>query len=186
MERNLEPSVIHIYLEKEISMKTTLILAAIFHLLGIGTLAHASPPVLSCTIQTVNGNYLTAVGSGGRITDVLHTDATRAAGWEQFTLIGATDGSMPRNYGIRTKSGNYLTAVGGGGRITDVIHSDATQLRDWEKFKLISLGGNVYAIQTINGRFLTAVGGGGRIYDVIHSDAMHIRAWEKFRIQCRR
>ena len=41
---------------------------------------------LTCSIQTTNGHYLTAVGGGGRTTDVIHSDATHLLGWEQFTL----------------------------------------------------------------------------------------------------
>ena len=32
------------------------------------------------------GDYLTAVSGGGRITDVLHSDATRVGAWEKFTV----------------------------------------------------------------------------------------------------
>src|SRR6266702_609226 len=38
------------------------------------------------TIQTVNGNFVTAVGEGGRTTDVLHTDAVTAKEWEYFSI----------------------------------------------------------------------------------------------------
>lgn len=141
-------------------------------------------PVTGCVFQTYNGHYLTAVGGGGRITDVIHTDATRIGSWEKFTLIDSRDGTSVIRYGIQTFHGFYLTAVGGGGRITDVIHSDATQLQAWEKLTLISLGYGIYAIQTINGHYLTAVDGGGRITDTIHSDATQISAWEKFQVTC--
>jgi len=141
-------------------------------------------PVTGCAFQTYNGHYVTAVGGGGRTTDVIHTDAVRIGAWEKFTLIDSGDGSSPIHYGFLTSNGHYLTAVGGGGRITDVIHSDATWLLAWEKLTLISLGGDVYAIQTIDGHYLTAVGGGGRITDTIHSDATRIGAWEKFRVTC--
>lgn len=139
---------------------------------------------LSCVIMTYTGNYITAVGGGGRVTDVIHTNATQAQSWERFTLEDSCDGSSFINYGIKTVKGNYLSAVGGGGRITDVIHSDATQLQAWEKFKMISLGNGLYAIQTISGHYVTAVGGGGRITDTIHTDATQIQNWEKFRIIC--
>lgn len=137
---------------------------------------------ITCSIQAYDGHYLTAVGGGGRTTDVLHTDATRVGTWERFTLIDIGDGSS--QYGIRTYSGHYLSAQGGGGRITDVIHSNRTQILDWEKFKLISLGNNWYAIQTISGNYLTAVDSGGRITDVIHSDAIRIGTWEMFYFNC--
>src|SRR6185312_3619782 len=147
--------------------------------------AASNAPVHNCTFQTYNkGRYLTAVGGGGRTSDVLHTDAVTARSWEKFTLVDSGDGSATIRYGIQTKTGNYLTAVGGGGRITDVMHSDATQLQSWEKLTLISLGGGTYAIQTIDGHYLTAVGGGGRITDTIHSDATRIGSWEKFQVAC--
>ena len=148
---------------------------------GPGTRINAP---LTCTIQTSNGNYLTAVGGGGRITDVIHTDATIPRAWEKFTFIDSGDGAPNIHYGVQTTNGHYLTAVGGGGRITDVIHSDATHLLDWEKFTMVSIGLGIYGIQTINGHYLTAVGGGGRIADTIHSDATHIAGWERFRLNC--
>ena len=178
-------------------MQATLFVSALFAVLATGCGSSSSAPEsdlssgqvgrngpLSCSIQTNNGRYLTAVGGGGRVTDVLHTDATRVNAWEKFILEDSGDGSSPIRYGIKTMTGNYLTAVGGGGRITDVIHSNATQLQAWEKFQLHSLGGGVYGIQTITGNWLTAVGGGGRTSDVIHSDATQLLAWEKFRFFC--
>jgi hypothetical protein len=152
--------------------------------LGLADVASAqNAPLPGCTFQTSNGHYVTAVGGGGRTTDVIHTDATTAGAWEKFTLVDSGDES-PIHYGILTSNGHYLTAVGGGGRITDVIHSDATWLQAWEKFTLVWEGPGVYAIQTINGHYLTAVGGGGRITDTIHSDATIVRGWEKFRVTC--
>lgn len=150
-----------------------------------GTSALLSAPrngPITCSIQTINGRFLTAVGGGGRISDVLHTDATQALAWEKFVLEDLGEGDS--SFGFRTKSGRYLTAVGGGGRITDVIHSDAVQINAWERLRLVSVAGGYYAIQTYNGRYLTATGGGGRTYDAIHSDAAAINAWEKFKFSC--
>ncbi len=155
---------------------------------GVASASTISPQAVNgpqtCVIQTVDGHYLTAVGGGGRTTDVIHTDATRIGSWEKFTLIDSGDGASNIHYGVRTTNGHYLTAVGGGGRTTDVIHSDAPWLLDWEKFTFVSLGYGWYAIQTIDGHYLTAVGGGGRITDTIHSDAPWIRSWEEFRVTC--
>ncbi|WP_374074473.1 hypothetical protein [Bdellovibrio bacteriovorus] len=165
-------------------MKKIFILSILFGMLGVGSSALACNGPITCAIKTYNGHYLTAVGGGGRITDVIHTDATKIGGWEKFTLIDSCDGGSIINYGLKTVKGYYLTAVGGGGRITDVIHSDATQLQAWEKFKFISLGYDKYAIQTISGNYVTAVGGGGRITDTIHTDATQIREWETFTAEC--
>ncbi|NUR88146.1 MAG: PASTA domain-containing protein [Nonomuraea sp.] len=136
----------------------------------------------TCTFQTFGtGNYLTAVGGGGRTTDVIHSDATVARSWERFTLVDAGDGV---HFGIKTLTGNLLTAVNGGGLQTDVIHSNATILQAWEKFALIPQGGDTYAVQTVDGHFRTAVGGGNRTTDVIHSDATRVQSWELFHVRC--
>ena len=87
---------------------------------------------LSCGIQTINGNFLTAVGGGGRITDVVHTDARSIGSWEKFTLVQSGN-----TVGLQTANGRYLTAVGGGGQITDVLHTDATGVGAWEQFRLV-------------------------------------------------
>src|ERR1700730_8232160 len=139
-------------------------------LTGAASASTASPAatvVRGCSIQTVNGHYLTA--------------AVRVGSWEKFSVV-FTNGSHV--YGLQTVNGHYLTAVGGGGRITDVIHSDAPWLRAWEEFTLNYLGNGQYSIETVNGHYLTAVGGGGRITDTIHSDATRVGSWEKFRISC--
>jgi hypothetical protein len=140
-------------------------------------------------IQTISGNFLTAVSGGGRTTDVIHSDARRAQAWEKFRL-SVTYPNTPHDKSMQTTSGNYLTAVSGGGRTTDVLHTDATQARDWERFRLIRAGVVVdrlthypyFAIQTIKGFYVTAVGGGGRTTDAIHTDATQLQAWEQFRI----
>lgn len=150
--------------------------------LGLVAASQAANAPMVCSIQTNTGNYLTAVGGGGRTTDALHTDATRASTWEKFVLIDVGEGSS--QYGFLTANGHYLTAMGGGGRITDVFHSDATQLRDWEKITVQSLGGGVYALRTVSGNYITATGGGGHTSGALHTDATRVGAWEKFRLDC--
>jgi hypothetical protein len=167
-------------LRRALSMVGGLVLAAA-GVVGLSLPATAQPPFrtpTTCHIQTFNTrNYLTAVGGGGRTSDVIHTNATVARSWENFTLVDAGDGA---HVGIRTLSGNYLTAVNGGGLETDVIHSNATALQAWERFNVIRYGGDGFAIQTIDGHYLTAVGGGGRTTDVVHNDATQVQAWELF------
>jgi hypothetical protein len=126
-------------------MKMSIVLGIVLSILsltlGLGYAEAPTAPALvrsgggTCAFQTSNRHFLTAVG-GGRITNVIHTDATNIDAWEKFTLVGAGNGSV----GLRTVSGRYLTAVGGGGRITDVIHSDAVNLQAWEKFTRHTLG----------------------------------------------
>ena len=139
----------------------------------------------TCSIQTVDGHYLTAVGGGGRTTDVIHTNATRVGAWEKFTLIDSGDGSPVIHYGLRTSAGYYLTAVGDGGRTTDVIHSNATWLQGWEKFQFNSLGYGWFDIQVGDGHYLTAVNGGGLSSgDTLHTNATRVGAWEEFYLTC--
>ena len=41
-------------------------------------------------LQTINGNYLTVVNGGGKLTDVIHSDATAIGPWEKFKLVTLT------------------------------------------------------------------------------------------------
>jgi hypothetical protein len=158
-------------------LNLSLIVAATF-----GTVAKAN--TRTCFIMTASGNYLTAVGGGGRITDVIHSDATQARSWETFKIVESA--SAPGTYGIKTLTGNYLTAVSGGGRIDDVIHSDATKFRNWEQFRIEPVGDDYVALKTSRGYYLTAVSSGGREVDVIHSDATQVLEWEKFKLICKK
>ena len=159
-----------------------------FLCLGLGSgVASASTSYTGCTFQTPLGYYLTAVGGGGRTTDVIHTNARQVGSWERFQLWYQGYSNV---YAIQTSvTFNYLTAVGGGGRTTDVIHSNATLPQSWERFNLVLLGVRndgvgLFALQTVDGHYLTAVGEGGRTTDTIHSDATRIQAWEEFYVSC--
>lgn len=143
--------------------------------------ATAAPPITGCAIQTYTGNYLSAVDGGGRVTDVIDTDATQIRTWEKFTLVDTGDG----HYGIQTYRGYYLTAQDSGGRTTDVIHSNAPWLLAWEKFTLHWLGGDVWAIQAFDGHYLTAVSGGGRTAEpTMYSNHALVGPYEMFSIGC--
>ena len=170
-------------------------LAAAVSVVG-GGVAHAAtvqPNTVSnaCSIQTARGFYVTAVGGGGRTTDVIHTDATRVQSWEKFTLVYTGDGS---HYGIRTVNGYYLTAVNSGGLTTavtpDVLHTDATNLLNWEKFTLVyqnDSGPNQpgsYGIRAFDGHYLSARDGGGRTTDTFESNRTTVDTWEKFWFNC--
>ena len=159
-------------------------------LMGVASASAAEPVAQTlaapnvCALGTADGHFLTAVGGGGRTTDVLHTNATRVGAWEKFTLIDSGDSI---HFGLRTSQGYFLTAVGGGGRTTDVIHSNATNLLGWEQFTFSSVAGggiNPGVIRTIDGHLLTAQDSGGRTTDVIHSNATRIGSWEKFNFMC--
>jgi len=87
-------------------------------------------------IRTANGDYLTAVGGGGRTTDVIHSNATVLQAWEKFAFIPLGPGGSSGWYAIQTIDGHYLTAVnsGGIGSAFEAIHSNATQIQAWEEF----------------------------------------------------
>lgn len=166
-------------------MKRILMLGLTLSVLGLNANAKNAP--MNCNIQSFDGHYLTAVGGGGRTSDVLHTDAKSPKSWERFTLVDLDKGTPNVTYGVRTYRGYYLTAVDGGGRINGVMRSNETRARDWEEFQFESLGGGWFAIKTFNGRYLTAVNSGGlstQVADTMHSDARQIRNWEKFKLKC--
>jgi hypothetical protein len=134
-------------------------------------------------IRTFGGKYLTAVGGGGRITDVVHTNATAIGSWEKYRLFLVLGGGVPPKFAIQTAGFNFLTAVDGGGRTSDVLHTDATQVRSWETFSFaLDQYGWRHSIQTVNGRYLTAVGAGGKTTDAVHTDAVKADNWEYFYI----
>jgi hypothetical protein len=86
--------------------------------------------------QTSGGNFVTAVGGGRLISDVIHTDATDIAAWEEFQIAEIQIVYLS----IQTASKNFLTAVGGGGHLTDAIHSDAVTVGGWESFSFKRAG----------------------------------------------
>ena len=87
----------------------------------------------TCAFQTSDGHYVTAVGGGGRTTDVIHSNATRVDTWEKFFVDSIGNGQ----YVIETYNGYFVTAVGGGGRTTNAIYTNATSVGSWEKFRLV-------------------------------------------------
>lgn len=148
---------------------------------GAAVPASAAPPTtMNCTIQTRTGHFVTAVGGGGRVRDVVRTDARKAGPTERFALIALN----PTTFAVRTASKHFITAVGGGGRTTDVIRSNATAPGATERMSVVPLGGGWSAIRTPDGHFLTAVGGGGRRADVVRSDATKVGPNEKFKFNC--
>jgi hypothetical protein len=122
-------------LTRALSVAAGLVLAAA-GVVGVSQPASATLPLplptpSTCLIQTYNtGNYLTAVGGGGRTTDVIHSNATALLDWEKFNLV-----PIGGWFAIQTIDGHFLTAVGGGGQVSDVIHSNATEIGAWELFR---------------------------------------------------
>jgi hypothetical protein len=141
------------------------------------------PLVGRFAIQTdLKLDFITVVDGGGKITDVIHTDAFDPRAWEQFTFWA--DSATGQWFAFQTETGNFITAVDAGGRITDTIHSDATIVSTWEMFHLLRQSAFPnFAIQTLRGFFLTATGGGGHNSgDTIHTDALQALEWERFRL----
>ncbi|WP_428492735.1 fascin domain-containing protein [Rhodopila sp.] len=97
----------------------------------------------SFSLQTLSGNFVTAVNGGGiggpnDGTSPVHSDATTQGGWETFTF-NLDDTANPPTVQIQTSNGNYLTSVNGGGvggPNTMPIHTDGTSVAGWESFVL--------------------------------------------------
>lgn len=151
----------------------------------------ADQPTHDKVFQTSSGNFLTAVSGGGRTSDVLHTDATLARGWEQFRLFDLSAGGVaPTYFALQALNGGYVTAVGQGGKYEDAIHTDARQIGSWEYLRLVKcgdLGDNYqYTIITAKNQVLTAVNGGGKdrgdtIVQGFWPGDTPDRAWARFR-----
>lgn len=127
-------------------------------------------------LQTSKGNFITAVDGGGRTTDVLHTDATTVAAWEEFVI---TQTGAPGAFSvlIETSNNHFLTAVGMGGKTTDAFHTDATKVGTWEtffirKFGPLVLGDNLatagyFTVDTDRKQAIAAREGGGQTQNTI-------------------
>jgi hypothetical protein len=149
-------------------------------------------------IRTIRGNYLTAIGAGGRGkgTDAIHTDATTINDWEKFGIVKCGDPGSGYVYGIKVADRDILT-----------VHpnpSGPVKGFDQYTFKLLRQGDGSYALLTHNGvNYLTALGGGGQVQkdlsdchfpnnlfnpcigkrsEIFHADATQVKAWEKFRV----
>ncbi len=149
--------------------------------------------VLVAAIQTASGNYLTVVNGGGLggpstgpAAVALHTDATTAGPWENFTVVWL-DSAYTR-FALQTSDRHYVTAVNGGGLggpndNTAPVHTDAKTIGIWERLTLNFLPNQQLTIKLPNGRFLTAVNGGGMSgpeTSPIHTDAEQPAAWQTF------
>ncbi len=151
-------------------------------------------------IQTIKGNYLTAVGAGGKYQDAMHTDAKEIKGWEQFRIVKCGDPGSAYEYGIMAANGGFLGALNGGGRTSDAVRLvNPTGFET--KFKLFRQSDGTYALQTANGKnYVTALGGGGQVQkyaechvglsgaclegftDIFHTDATQVKGWEKYKV----
>lgn len=151
-------------------------------------------------IQTIKGNYLTAVGAGGKYQDAMHTDATQIKGWEQFRIVKCGDPGSGYDYGVMAANGGFLGALNGGGRTSDAVWLvNPTGFET--KFKLFRQSDGTYALQTANGKnYVTALGGGGQVQkyaechvglsgaclegftDIFHTDATQVKGWEKYKV----
>jgi hypothetical protein len=95
-------------------------------------------------LQTIRGNYVTAVNGGGvgganDSSAPIHTDATTIAEWERLRLNFLPDARVT----INVPNGRFLTAVNGGGMssssISPIVTTDAVRPRAWETFTLVRL-----------------------------------------------
>ena len=115
-------------------------------------------------IQTIRGNYLTAVGEGGKYEDAVHTDATQIGLWEHFRIVKCGDLGNGYQYNIIPANDTVLTAVKGGGldrgdTIVQGFWPGDTLDGAWARFKLIRQSDGTYALQTFNGmNYVTALG----------------------------
>jgi hypothetical protein len=145
----------------------------------------------NCVIKTFYGNYLTAVGGGGRTTDTIHSDAIRIGSWERFALVSAGNGMVA----IQTVDGHYLTAMGNGGWSdanpnNPAFHTNATRIQAWEEFTLVPLDNPYntrpfeYYIRTSGGAWLEAVDGGGREVNVLDTLSPYRTNRSEFQVIC--
>jgi hypothetical protein len=174
-----------------------------FRIIYLGVGVPAAPTFYA--IQTIKGNYLTAMGAGGKYQDALHTDARDIKGWEQFRIVKCGDLGSGYEYAIMAADGEFLAATHWEGKPGFGLNNYPSESD--MKYKLIRQSDGTYALLTANGRnYVTALGGGGQVekYDkkyytpdcgglfggpciggsapIFHTDATQVKGWEKFRV----
>jgi hypothetical protein len=156
-------------------------------------------------IQTTKGDYITAVGEGGKYEDALHTDATQIGSWEHLRLVKCGDLGSGYQYTIIPANDQILTAVKGGGlnqgdTIVQGYWPGDSPDKSWTRFKFVRQSDGSYALQTSNGvNYVTALGGGGQVQKylppncgfpgaciggfstIFHTDATQVQGWERFK-----
>lgn len=170
---------------KLLSVAMTFVASAVATLVGPSA-AHATDP-FTCFIQTADGHYVTAVGGGGRTTDVMHTNATVPSTWERFTMVPM--GDLFFHFALRTASGNYVTAVNSGGlsssTVPDVLHTNATRIGTWEEFSTVGIAAGGVGIRVWDNHFLAALNGGNRTSRAFDSNRVNlIQPDTAFRFTC--
>jgi hypothetical protein len=155
-------------------------------------------------IQTVKGNYLTAINAGGKYNDALHTDAAQIKGWEQFRIVKCGDPGSGYEYAVMAADGEFLASDTFDRKTWFGLNSRPTDAE--MKLKMIRQVDGTFALQTISGTYLTALGGGGQVekYDrkywtpdcgglfggpciggaapIFNTNATQVQAWEKFKV----
>lgn len=161
-----------------------MILAGVY--LSILDSAQAQNGPRTVTLQTVNGQYVVAVGGGG---GAVNATASIVGVGTTFTLIDLNGGTLRNGDKVqfRTERGTYLVAEGGGGR---EVKADRTIPSDWETFTIREVGGSIFSqtidyndrftLQAHNGQYVVAELGGGADVNASRSVA---DAWETFRFQ---
>ena len=98
----------------------------------------------SYAMQTVSGNYVTAVRGGGippldsetgTQSDVFHTDSVHVQSWEKFRILDQGDGT----YAIQTVTGNYIGTTIGTIPGSSLLRTDITAIEEAGKFRLSPL-----------------------------------------------
>lgn len=160
------------------------ILAGLY--LSILDSAQAQVVPRTVTLQTVNGQYVVAIGGGG---GAVNATASIVSVGTTFTLTDLNGGTLRSGDKVqfRTERGTYLVAEGGGGR---EVKADRTIPSDWETFTIREVGSSSllqtigyndpFTLQAHNGQYVVAELGGGANVTASRSVA---DAWETFRFQ---
>jgi hypothetical protein len=147
------------------------------------------PAGASAAFVVASGNYLTAVGGGGKTSDPLHTDAKEVRQWEMFQLVGVGHdlGDALSYFIVPQHNATPLAAINGGGETKNAIFPLGVgpfpnQPLPRAVFRLERQPNNTYALRTSNGNYVTADQGGGRQADpdTLQTNRTQPREWEQF------
>lgn len=163
---------------------------------GLETYSAYPIPPWYYAIQTERGDFLSAVGGGGRSEEpTMQSDSQQIRIFELFHLASHGEVLSGYTYGfLEAVHGGWMWAVNGGdkakyGLAVQKFSDDPDgATRYFAKFRILRQPDGTYALQTLSGNYVTAVSGGGVAplagyqTDAFHTTASVVEDWEKFNI----
>ncbi|MDP3980773.1 MAG: hypothetical protein Q8Q33_05105 [Chlamydiota bacterium] len=124
----------------------------------------------SIALKSKHNGYYVRAGVGSRTQ--LAAISKHVRGWEKFTLLNLSDGSIA----LRSVQNAKYIGIGTNG----LLEARSSRISEREKFVMINVGQNEYALKSKYNNLIVRAGIGNNT--LLGAVSKHIKAWEKFEI----